>query len=132
MNISKPNSFAISAIDNNYLSMNSQAKTIKLDLYLHLHFQNKTAKPKKNQRKHIAYLLHFVYVLLDVAVYQLYRAVWKTYYFGIWKKWYMALDSFETKFNPSHVIWFIISYSYLNYQVSHQVYIQVTKLVNKI
>ena len=56
--------------------MNSQgqAKTIKLDLYKK---QNQTATKSKTKEIQRTYMLLFVHTLVDVAVYQLYRAVWK-------------------------------------------------------
>ena len=59
--------------------------------------QHSSASPKSkntNKQKHIiAVLLLFVHTLVDVAVYQLYRAVWKletglylvgTFYLALW------------------------------------------------
>ena len=44
--------------------------------------QNKTATKSKTKEIQRTYMLLFVHTLVDVAVYQLYRAVWKLY-FGI-------------------------------------------------
>ena len=43
----------------------------------YLNFQNQTATKSKTKEIQRTYMLLFVHTLVDVAVYQLYRAVWK-------------------------------------------------------
>ena len=69
-----------------FISVNSQgqAKTIKLDLYKK---QNQTATKSKTKEIQRTYMLLFVHTLVDVAVYQLYRAVWKLESYSVLETW---------------------------------------------
>ena len=50
----------------------------------YLNFQNQTATKSKTKEIQRTYMLLFVHTLVDVAVYQLYRAVWKLESYPVW------------------------------------------------
>ena len=70
----------------------------------YLNFQNQTATKSKTKEIQRTYMLLFVHTLVDVAVYQLYRAVWKLESYSVW---------WSGTIKVSHSNSFAISYSVL-------------------